>query len=211
MELKEIKLIVDNLIYKVKELEFGKPVSMSDLMNSDEINKFDSTELLNIYDKFIAKCKKENIKLESNNINQLFEGLPYNLLFVKTFNQSIKYYTQNGELSKVEELTDDNLKNINGMLVKCILSDRSQEIGYGDPLKTKSPEEFDTVVSDYIYLWTWKNIDEKTNQLIGDSDEKYNQIYKKIWIKDINEVNAILNSNPRWGGKLTNNFFIEVI
>lgn len=117
----------------------------------------------------------------------------------------IIYFKQNGEIEKQEDLVEDNLSHINGMLTRCTLIDGTIEVGYADPFKTHNIDEYTKYICDYIYLWTWNNIDEETNQLIGEED-KYRQTFKRIDIKMIKEVEVILYSNPRWGGKLTNKF-----
>lgn len=118
----------------------------------------------------------------------------------------IKFYKYDGSLEREELLNDYSLAGTNGMLLKCHMNDGTTEVGYSDPYRTHSQEEYDGEVHDYIYLWTWDNLDEETHQLIGDNDTKFNQTFKKITIKKINSIDAILYSNPRWGGKLTNKF-----
>ncbi len=49
-------------------------------------------------------------------------------------------------------------------------------------------------------------LNENTHKLIRNDLEKYNKTYKKIIIKNITSIDAILYSNPRWGGRLTNKF-----
>lgn len=117
----------------------------------------------------------------------------------------INYYKKDGELDSTIELNNENLKGINGMLVKCYLKNGEIEVGYGDPFKVEEASS-DLEISDYIYLWTWKNLDETTNSLIGDDESKYEHSFQKIYIADIKDIDAILHSNPRWGGKLTNKF-----
>lgn len=117
----------------------------------------------------------------------------------------IKYYMNNGKLEKEEELNEENLKHTNGMILKCLLFDNTEEIGYADPYRTHD-NEYDGEVHDYINLWIWENLDEECHQLIGDEINKYNQIFKKIEINKIKKIDAILYSNPRWGGQLTNKF-----
>lgn len=111
----------------------------------------------------------------------------------------IKFYKYDGTLDHEELLNENTLAGTNGMLLRCHMNDGTTEIGYSDPFKTHNEEEFDGEVSDYIYLWTWDNIDEEKHQLIGDIETKYNQTFKKVIINKINTVEAILYSNPRWG------------
>ena len=121
----------------------------------------------------------------------------------------IIFYELNGEINKVEELNNENLKDINGMMTRCILKDGNKKVGYADTLRTREKDSTDNKIYDYILLWTWSNLDEKNNILIGDENSKYNQTFNKVNIDEIIKVEAILHSNPRWGGKLTNEFFID--
>lgn len=118
----------------------------------------------------------------------------------------IKFYKNNGILDHEEVLNENSLANTNGMLIKCYMNDGYIKVGYSDPYKTNNMNEFDDEIQDYTYIWTWDNIDEEKHKLIGNDTEKYNKTYKKIIIKDINDIDAILYSNPRWGGRLTNKF-----
>ncbi len=47
-------------------------------------------------------------------------------------------------------------------------------------------------------------LNENKHKLIRNDLEKYNKTYKKIIIKNINSIDTILYSNPKWGGRLTN-------
>lgn len=118
----------------------------------------------------------------------------------------IKFYKRNEILDHEEVLDENSLANTNGMLIKCYMNNGTTEVGYSDSYRTHYEDEYDGKVHDYIYLWTWDNIDEDKHKLIGNDIEKYSKTYKKIIIKDINDIDAILYSNPRWGGRLTNKF-----
>ena len=118
----------------------------------------------------------------------------------------IKFYKNNGILDHEEVLNEKSLANTNGMLIKCYMNDGCVEVGYSDPYRANNMNEFDDEIHDYIYIWTWDNIDEDKHKLIGNDIEKYNKTYKKIIIKDINDIDAILYSSPRWGGRITNKF-----
>ena len=120
--------------------------------------------------------------------------------------KTIKFYKYDGTLEKEIPLIDENLAKTNGMLLKCYLNNKKEKIGYGDPYRTHDKDSYDGEVHDYINLWTWDNLDEERHQLIGDDDNKYNQTFIKVDIDSIISVEAILYSNPRWGGKLTNKF-----
>lgn len=117
----------------------------------------------------------------------------------------ITFYKLNGEINSEELLNEESLRHTNGMMLKCYMKNGAEEIGFADPYRTHD-NDFDDSVHDYINLWTWDNLDEDNHELIGDNDSKYNQTFKRVNIKDIIRIEAILHSNPRWGGKLTNRF-----
>lgn len=120
--------------------------------------------------------------------------------------RTIKYYKLNGQLKKEELLNKENLKNINGMMTKCTMVNGTEEIGFAYLTDTRYIENYDDKINEHIYLWAWENLDENTGNLIGNEDEKYNQIVKTIKIADIEKAESIIYSNPRWTGKLTNKF-----
>lgn len=117
----------------------------------------------------------------------------------------ITFYKLNGEISNEELLNEKSLGHINGMMIKCYMKNGLEEIGFADPYRTHD-KNFDNLVHDYIYLCTWDNLDDDKHALIGDDVSKYNQTLKKVNIEDIVNIEAILHSNPRWSGKLTNSF-----
>lgn len=119
--------------------------------------------------------------------------------------KKITFYKLNGDIDNEKLLNEESLRNTNGMMLKCYMKNGIEEIGFADPYRIHD-KDFDDSVHDYINLWTWDNLDEDKHELIGDDDSKYNQSFKKVKIKDIVRIEAILHSNPRWGGKLTNNF-----
>ena len=120
-------------------------------------------------------------------------------------NNKIIFYEKHGKIANVEELTNENLSHICGMMTRCTLIDGSEKIGYANPFRTH-----DNKVHDYIFLWIWDNLNEESHKLlIGNEENKYNQTFKRINIDDIIRVESILYSNPRWGGVLTNRFFIK--
>lgn len=118
----------------------------------------------------------------------------------------IIFYKLNGIVKNMLDLTEENLKQCNGMKLKCYLNDNSEVVGFADVFRTHNKDEFDNEVHDYIYLCTFDNLDEETHQLVGEDDKRYNQTFKKVNIEDILKVEAILHSNPRWGTRLTNKF-----
>lgn len=116
-------------------------------------------------------------------------------------------YTLRGEIKSELPLNEKYLDNIHGKLVRCHMVDGTHIVGFGDPYRTRF--DFDNKIHDIIYLWTWDHLDETTGQLIGEGDEKYNQTFTPVKIDQIKDIEAILFSNPRWGGRLTNKFFIK--
>lgn len=117
----------------------------------------------------------------------------------------IIYYKKNGNFDHDELLNIENLAHTNGMMIKCHLKDGSEKVGYSDPYRLKENNNI-LEVNDYIYLVTWDNLDEETHKLTGDYESMYDRTYTPISIDDIISVEAILYSNPRWGGTLTNLF-----
>ena len=118
----------------------------------------------------------------------------------------IIFYRPNGRIEEAVPLNVDNLRHINGMMTKCILKNGTIATGFADPFRTHEQKPFDNKVHNYIYLWIWDNLDETTHRLFG--DDKYSQTFQMVHIIDIVTIESILYSNPRWGGKLTNEFFI---
>ena len=118
----------------------------------------------------------------------------------------IMIYNRSGELTATKDLTNENLSTIAGTLSRIILKDGTSIEGYIDPLRVEGKDEFDGTVHDYIYLWTFKNLDE--NNQIYNIEDGIN--IEKVIISDIKSVHAILYSHPKWGGKLTNKFFIDI-
>lgn len=123
--------------------------------------------------------------------------------------RKIYYYQNDGSIKGEEILNGNSLGNINGMMVKCHMKNGSVQIGFADPYRTLNEGKCTGEVKDIIYLWTWDNIDETTHRLIGNGDDKYDHTYIPVKIKYITRIDAILFSNPCWGGRLTNKFFID--
>lgn len=119
----------------------------------------------------------------------------------------IKTYRRDGKLNSTDKLTNDNLGKVAGMLSKIMLKNGTFLCGYIDPLRIEgSREEYDGTVHDYIYLWTFKNLNEKDSKY----DVKDGVNIEKVFISDIEDVHSILHSHPRWGGRLTNEFWIDI-
>ncbi len=106
-------------------------------------------------------------------------------------NSTIRFYKQDGTLSSEETFDSDNIEHTRGMLIKCVLKDGSEVVGYS------KPSDYITMLDD-LELWLYKDI----NTLEQES------IFVKM--KDVVRIDAILYSNPRWSGKITNEFFVNI-
>lgn len=120
--------------------------------------------------------------------------------------RKITFYKLNGQVKSEEIFTKENLEHINGMMTKCTMANGTEEVGFADPTGACNKESYDGKIHDYIYLWTWDYLDENTGNLIGNDNEKYNQTFKAVKIDEIEKIDTIIYSNPRWGGRLTNKF-----
>ena len=122
----------------------------------------------------------------------------------------ISYYKLDGTLDKTEELNNDNIASTNGMMVRCSMKDGTICEGFSDPFRTHGKPIYDGKIHDVIYLWTWDHLDEETHKLVGDVETKFDQTFVPVIIDEIICIDAILHSNPRWGGRLTNSFSIDI-
>lgn len=118
---------------------------------------------------------------------------------------TIVFYELNGKVKNEELLNEENIKHTNGMMIKCHMKDGKEETGFSDSY-CFGDNNCNNSNKEYINLATFDNLDEDKHELIGDDDSKYNQTFKRVNIKDIIRIEAILHSNPRWGGRLTNRF-----
>ncbi|WP_050635603.1 hypothetical protein [Candidatus Stoquefichus sp. SB1] len=92
------------------------------------------------------------------------------------------------------------------MKVRCWLKDNLQRVGFADVFRTHDDNGYDDMIKNYIFLWTFDNLDEDNHQLVGDANSKYDQTFIKVYIAEIEKIEAIFYSNPRWRAKLTNLF-----
>jgi len=120
--------------------------------------------------------------------------------------KEIIFYKLNGEIFKKVPLTEENLSGIHGMLTRCYLINNEVIEGLANIDGACAEDKRENKEQDYIYLCTWDNLDDKTGQLIGSNEDKYNITRKKVILRDIVMVEAILYSNPRWGVGLANKF-----
>lgn len=119
----------------------------------------------------------------------------------------IIFYNLNGTLKEKLLLNNTNIAKVNGVMIKCYLKNGEIVNGIADVFKSCKREEYSLQVKDFIYLSLWKNLDEETHQLLGNTiEEQYERTYEKVFISDIKRIEAIIHSGPRWGGKLTNKF-----
>ena len=121
----------------------------------------------------------------------------------------ISYYKKDGTLVVQEELTADNTMGTLGMMVRCIMKNGDICEGFSDIQGPPDRRNGLSVKRGILYLWTWTNLDEETHRLMGDEKTKYDQTFTPVLIDKIVSMDAIVYSNPRWGGKLTNRFFID--
>lgn len=121
----------------------------------------------------------------------------------------IIFYKLNGKFDKKIKMTELNMGRIHGMLTRCTLKDESVHVGYADAYGCCNRAHYNGKVHDCIFLETFAHLNEETGELEGTEEERYDMIRESIELKDICKVEAILYSSPRWGGKLTNRFFID--
>ena len=122
----------------------------------------------------------------------------------------ISYYKKDGTLQYQKELNNENIGETIGMMIRCTMKNGGFCEGFADPFRTHGKAEFDGAFHDFIYLWTWDHLDEETHRLVGDFHTKFDQTFVPVAIQEIESIDAILYSNPRWGGKLINRFSLNV-
>ena len=122
----------------------------------------------------------------------------------------ITYYSLNGAFSAKEKLTDDSVSSVGGMMVRCTMNNGDIYEGFATPYRKYNGGEIEEENYDILYLWKWDNFDEETRRLVGDDDTKYAATYTPVLIDEIKNIDAILFSHPRWGGRLYNHFFIDI-
>lgn len=108
-------------------------------------------------------------------------------------------------LQAKEILNNNNIGKTNGMMIRCKLKNGQSFDGYSDPYRFYD-NSYDGKVKNYIFLTKYKYYDSKNKNFKDDVSNKYEQSGTKINIKDIDSIDAILYSNPRWGGRILNKF-----
>ena len=123
---------------------------------------------------------------------------------------TITYYDAHGKIEHQQALNCENIADTIGMMIRCFLKSGEIKEGFADPYRLHGTPPYDHSIHDFIYLWTWANLDENTHRLVGTDDTKYDQTFIPVAIDSIVRIDAILHSNPRWGGRLVNHFFLDV-
>ncbi len=150
------------------------------------------------------KCEvNRRLPQEFNDVLTEFEGI---IKDRDTLNKKIRYYKKDGTFDSEVPLTVENLRGIHGMMSRLKMHDGIQLVGFADSYRAHNPSAYNGTVYDAIDLWTWSNIDETTHRLIGEGSAKFDQTWVCARISDILHIDAVLHSNPRWGGLLTNRF-----
>ncbi len=123
----------------------------------------------------------------------------------------IRFYQQDGSIHAETELTTfKSLYDAGGMMARCYLRDGSCHEGFVCFTPGMDAASYEKDYGLTFFLCTWAHLDEETHSLVGDDDSKYDQNYEPIDYQDVEHIDAILYSNPRWGGLLYNHFFIEI-
>ena len=123
---------------------------------------------------------------------------------------TITIYNSDGSIAEIKEFNAINLIQIDGMLSRCTMKNGEQFDGFVDIYRSYYKNNHNDKSRNLIYFWTWDNIDEDAHRLIGDIDTKFNQTFRPVEISQIHRIDAILYSNPRWGGRITNRFYLNV-
>lgn len=103
----------------------------------------------------------------------------------------------------------ESLYEAMGMMARCYLSDGSRCDGFVCFSPSMDLEIQNKDYGSTFFLWTWAHLDQEKHQLVGDDESKYEQHYQPIDFREVEQIDAILYSNPRWGGLLYNHFFID--
>lgn len=115
----------------------------------------------------------------------------------------VVFYNLDGSYKTESSLSEEAIKNTIGMKVRCSLKNGDIVIGFSEPYRSKS-KDFDGTVHDYINVWTWKHSDELAKNT--KNPHKYDQIFERVYIDNILNIEAILYSSARFGMQMTNKF-----
>lgn len=119
----------------------------------------------------------------------------------------IYFYNIEGKIDHDDNLNIETLGRINGLKVRCHLINNTEVVGFADSYRVLT-NNYDGTIHDFINIWTYDNLDESSHKLIGDENEKNKQTPQAILINNLSYIEAILFSNPSYGGTLTNKFEI---
>lgn len=111
-------------------------------------------------------------------------------------------YTANGELFSTKDFNIDSLNSCNGVKARIVLKSGEIKEGFVDVHCCDIKELYNEKIGEYIELWTIANLDEEKHKVIGELKAN-TEIIK---VSDINYIEMILHSHPKWGGILTNKF-----
>lgn len=111
---------------------------------------------------------------------------------------NIEFYKLNGQFDSELPLNERNVVQTNGMKVKVTTFDGVEHVGY---------LEYHIDFHGFVNLYTYKYLNEQTGELVAPSGkDRFELLREKLYIKDMTHVDAIVNSNPRWGSRLTNEY-----
>ncbi len=101
----------------------------------------------------------------------------------------IEYYNLKGEFIKGEKLTRTNLDTVNGMKIRCTLKNGEIIIGFGTTSQNLSGENIEINCS-FDYQYGFRDV-------------------RKVHWTEIDKIEAMLYSNPRWGRQVDFSFNVN--
>ena len=113
--------------------------------------------------------------------------------------KKICFYKLNGTMQNEVDFNEENLKGTFGMKVRCVFKDGTEKVGYSCCNDNYYKNGMIDCISNFE-LWTLRdfNID-KPNMI-------YEQEFTPVDLTNIERIDAILHSNPRWGTPPSNTF-----
>ena len=96
-----------------------------------------------------------------------------------------------------------------GMVVRCTMQSGEVYEGYSDVIGDAAMRAANWDGKN-MYLWKWAHWDEETQKLTGDKITRYDMYSFLVPVEEIARIEAILYSGPRWGGRLSNHFFLNI-
>lgn len=114
-------------------------------------------------------------------------------------NKKICFYKLNGTLKDEVAFNEENLKSTFGMKVRCVFEDGTEKIGYACCNDNYYKNNMIDCIGNFE-LWTLKNFNiDKPNMV-------YEQEFTSVDLTNVERIDAILHSNPRWGTIPSNKF-----